>query len=388
MLCDYPIPDEFVLRSGGSVQPHLVPTPITNLVESLSRLGGIELEIIRFWKGTRQVIVHELTPHVRLHLLPAYPVTGMPVAFIPRILMARRYLSRLVPDLVHGVGTEVGYGLIAVWSGYPHLLTIHGILSLTHKVNRPVWYSVEHIGRWVEYFTLRRARNIIAISDFVETVLSDYLKVRFYKVSCAVNDRYYTVMKDMTGTEPLAIYLGRICPEKGLIDFIKALQIVDHMRIECRIIVIGKASGKLGKPYQAACEQQSSILKYVQVEFSGLLPDSEVVDSLSRATCLVLPSYDENFSMAIAESMATGTPAIGYRSGAISDRITNGIDGFLIEQGDIVCLAERIALLLTNKNLVIKMGRAARQKALAWHQDLAAEKTLEVYKTMVEGSEI
>ena len=40
--------------------------------------------------------------------------------------------------------------------------------------------------------------------------------------------------------------------------------------------------------------------------------------------------------MAVAESMALGTPAVAYASGATPERIDDGINGFLVPDGDVM----------------------------------------------------
>ena len=68
--------------------------------------------------------------------------------------------------------------------------------------------------------------------------------------------------------------------------------------------------------------------------------------------------------MAILEGMAYGLPVISTKVGAIPEVITDGVEGFLIEPGDVEALADRMVRLDTDSALRQRMGEAARARVM------------------------
>ena len=78
------------------------------------------------------------------------------------------------------------------------------------------------------------------------------------------------------------------------------------------------------------------------------------------AALSVVTSNAEGFSLSVMESMANNTPVVSYdiRYGP-SDMIEDGVNGFLIEKGDIGTLSERIIHMLKNPEETKNMGNEA-----------------------------
>ena len=89
---------------------------------------------------------------------------------------------------------------------------------------------------------------------------------------------------------------------------------------------------------------------------------------MSAADFLVLPSYREGFGSAIIEAAACGIPAIGSRIDGIIDAIDEGETGLLVEPRDINQLADAMRTLAINEQLRMKLGVAARVRALKCFQ--------------------
>lgn len=96
-----------------------------------------------------------------------------------------------------------------------------------------------------------------------------------------------------------------------------------------------------------------------RVIFEG--PSNAIVDHLQEADIFAFPSSVEGFGIALAEAMAVGLPAIGYRScGAVNELIIDGENGFLCDDG-VDDFANKLAMLIDNQALRIQMGEKARQ---------------------------
>jgi glycosyltransferase involved in cell wall biosynthesis len=95
-----------------------------------------------------------------------------------------------------------------------------------------------------------------------------------------------------------------------------------------------------------------------------------------------IPSYAGQGISAL-EAMATGKPVVGYKTGTI--RITDGIDGFLVQKGDVKGLAEKILLLVKDSSLRKIMGDNARSKVASLYDiKLCANRILGLYSSIIK----
>lgn len=86
----------------------------------------------------------------------------------------------------------------------------------------------------------------------------------------------------------------------------------------------------------------------------------QVPQRLRAADIFVFPSAYEGFGMALAEGMSIGLPAVGYKScSAVNELIKDGVTGLLCADG-VQPLAEALDKLMGDKELRVKMGKAAK----------------------------
>ena len=101
------------------------------------------------------------------------------------------------------------------------------------------------------------------------------------------------------------------------------------------------------------------------------LPDTHIIEYtdypekyFAIADILCLPSYREGFGTVVIEAAAMSVPTVGSNIYGLTDAIEDGVTGRLVCLHDIDQLAESLAVLLNDNLLRIKMGVAARQRAI------------------------
>lgn len=157
--------------------------------------------------------------------------------------------------------------------------------------------------------------------------------------------------------EPLLAHVSNFRPVKRPLDCIEILAAVLKKGIKTRLVMVGDGSERTNAEHRARC---LGILD--QCSFVGKQP--RIVDYLSVADVLLLPSEQESFGLAALEAMACEVPVISSRVGGIPEVVTDGETGFLSEVGDIPKMAADAAKLLTDEPLRREMGRKARQSAI------------------------
>lgn len=98
---------------------------------------------------------------------------------------------------------------------------------------------------------------------------------------------------------------------------------------------------------------------------------------LVQRASVYLCTSRETFGIGTLEAMACGIPVVGFRWGAQAEFIHHGVDGYLATPGDFDDLAKGIRWAFENRE---SAGNAAREKALAYTWDNAAEQYAELFK--------
>jgi glycosyltransferase involved in cell wall biosynthesis len=88
---------------------------------------------------------------------------------------------------------------------------------------------------------------------------------------------------------------------------------------------------------------------------------SNMADYYKQAKVLVLASGSEGFGMVINEAASFGVPTVYNYIPGLEDLVTNGKNGFVVEQDDISTMAEKLVIILTDKKVFTKLSAGATQ---------------------------
>lgn len=127
------------------------------------------------------------------------------------------------------------------------------------------------------------------------------------------------------------VWSGRITPEKGTHLAVAAARLA-----QCDLDIAGPISNRAYFDGEIAPYLDQSI------RYLGHLPHQQLTTVVGAArACLVTPCWDEPFGLVVAESLACGTPIIGFRAGAIPE-LTDARCAHLVSPGDVTALAAAI----------------------------------------------
>ena len=119
----------------------------------------------------------------------------------------------------------------------------------------------------------------------------------------------------------------------------------------------------------------------------ALVKVEEIKKEFSECSVFVFPSKEESFGIVLAEAEACGKPVVASNIGGIPYVVDDNKTGFLVEYGDVDTFAEKILILLNDKNLRNKMGRLGRGKAKQFSNKEIAKKYYELYKEVFDNEE-
>jgi len=177
--------------------------------------------------------------------------------------------------------------------------------------------------------------------------------------------------------EPLLVHVSNFRPVKRPVDCVEIFARVLAKGISTRLVMVGDGSERTNVEHRARC-----LGVYDKCVFVGKQP--RIVDYLSAADVLLLPSEQESFGLAALEAMACEVPVIASRVGGVPEVVTDGETGFLSEVGDVEKMAEDAARLLTDAKLRREMGKRARESALSrYRTDLIIPQYIEFYERVL-----
>jgi len=222
-------------------------------------------------------------------------------------------------------------------------------------------------------------------SDGVTTV-SNYLKQETIQVLGAKNDieviynfvncDKYKPLRDhplkkcfAPNNEKILIHVSNFRPVKRPSDVVEAFVRV-LKEIPAVLLMVGDGpersnSERLVRSYQIE----------EHVHFMG--KQDNIEEFIGISDLLLLPSETESFGLVALEAMACEVPVVASRVGGIPEVVTDGVDGCLMEPGNIVQMAQYALSILGDEQKRIGMGKSARENA---QQRFCSSKIIPAYE--------
>ena len=182
------------------------------------------------------------------------------------------------------------------------------------------------------------ANNIILYSEYLikEWQMEKYNSKILISHRHFINFDKFNIHKPFNKRKNFIGYIGRLSPEKGVLNLIKC---VEHLKnkTDFKFLIIGEGSLKWELDKFVNDENLKD-----NVNFLGWKSREEISECLNELKLLVLPSYTEGLPNVIIEAMACGTPVLATKVGGIPDLIQDGKTGFILDNNSPECISENI----------------------------------------------
>lgn len=304
-----------------------------------------------------------------------------------------RQLRKEKFDLIQGFGetyyvdvTMLGGGCERVWLLEAPVDAENPVMSFLKRLGKILRvHNLTHL--MIERKRCREGKNqkVIVSSEMVKKQLSHYYRLPDEKVVVIRNgvdlkkfhprnrDRFRREIREkyQLGEEMVILFVAHNFALKGLRFLLKALALLkDKGRFQ--LAVVGR--GKILK-YKNLAEKLGLGTKVV---FAG--PVQEMERYYGASDILVHPTLYDPFAGVCIEALASGLPVITTKHNGVSEIITDGQEGFIVDDPkNIELLAERIQQLL-NKERRRKFSRAARARAEEFSFEHTCQNLVQVYE--------
>jgi len=280
-----------------------------------------------------------------------------------------------IPDL----RPDLDFGLVATprYSEYPAALMQEGPLG---RWARCRLFLTEH--KYLAQGEIaHRADRSVPPSAYAARMLHDAYKVPDERLDVVHNGvprefLEYDHNPDAVEDGPL-VFFGRFAEHKGVDTLIDALNLLGEDAPPTRIIGRGVLEDDLRT-------QIARLGLDDRTSFHPWMTHHELGEALSDARMAVLPSREENFSLAILSALAVGTPTISTRVGGTPEIIDDGDTGLLVPPDDPNALADAIRRLQTNPADARRIGANGKSHVrthLTWA--VAAEQFEALYEQIL-----
>ncbi len=192
---------------------------------------------------------------------------------------------------------------------------------------------------------------------FVDLNLIDRKKTVLVNGSGVDTNEYYNT--DPQIEKVSFIIMARLLKSKGIIEYIKAAEIIKNKYTEAEFTILGSPGSG---PDAVDMNYVDQAVKKGVIDYPGRVED--VKSYIAQSSVYVLPSYyREGTPRSILEAMSMGKPIITTDNPGCRETVVDGKNGFMIPTKDHKILAEKMKYFIENREAIVKMGKESRKIA-------------------------
>ncbi|HYW65833.1 MAG TPA: N-acetyl-alpha-D-glucosaminyl L-malate synthase BshA [Candidatus Dormibacteraeota bacterium] len=235
----------------------------------------------------------------------------------------------------------------------PFITTLHGT-DITLVGNNPNFLPITR-------YSIEQSDGVTSISRYLlDRTLKDFgIKRPIEVIPNFVNcDLYHRAdnpgMRALWAPdgEPILMHLSNFRPVKRILDAVEIFAMV-RARMKAKLVMIGDG------PDRPAAEAMART-RGIEDDVIFLGKQNDVIAKLGLADLFLLPSRLESFGLAALEAMACEVPVIATNVGGIPEVVEHGVDGYLVEPGDVQQAGRYAIELLSRADRGREMGELAR----------------------------
>ncbi|MBN2537287.1 glycosyltransferase family 4 protein [candidate division WOR-3 bacterium] len=298
----------------------------------------------------------------------------IPTAWRPTRQIAR-YFARHRFDIVHIHGSLA-----------PSLPIVS--LRASHAINVFTFHA--EFGHSLPYIVLkplldpyfRMIHGLVAVSESARDSTARYFPGDYRIIPNAIaTDFFRPDAEPMPGLDdgrPSILFLGRIEPRKGLKYLLQALPQVVRRFPDARLVVVGAAP--FGNRYEDCLDPDVA----GHVLWTGAVPGEDRPRYYASCDVYCSPAIGrESFGIVLLEAMACARPVVASRIRGYRRVVEHDTDGLLVPPCDPDAIARAVCELLEDPARRERMGRAGREKALAYAWPGVAARVEEYYRELL-----
>ncbi len=282
------------------------------------------------------------------HRVPAVKFSiDLALNYLPARFILRREVRRIQPDVVHAWGAELIYPAALRDFKGPTIFSMQGSLTEYQRIgglpDNWIWRKmVASEPGYVNTATIVTAESPWAAERVRELKPDVDCRIVDYGVHPSFTEICWTPDPD----HPYALYVGGGGYRKGTDVLLESLELIKDRNWDL------KFAGDSG----LAAEVQAADLP--RTEYLGMLKWTELLEAMSKAWCVVVPTRCDTGPTVVKEARAVGLPVIGTIHGGLRDYIRHGETGWIVNPLNATRLSEAMEQTMSSRDNVLKLGGA------------------------------
>ena len=311
---------------------------------------GYDIHVISLGKGEYNgVKVHSLD--LEDNVMKGKSEKGK-VGYLKKIKKVKELINEIKPDILHAHYAS-SYGLLGALANYhPYIISVWGSDVYDFPIKSP-------IHKMIIKYNLKKADYILSTSNVMKKETEKYTNKEIKVTPFGVDiNKFYP---NKVESDEIIIGTIKTLEEKyGVQYLVKAFKQVkeENKDLDIKLRIGGKGSQE---------DYLKNLCRELNIEndvtFLGFVKPDDVIKEFQRFDISVFPSTldSESFGVAAVESEACGTPVIVSNVGGLMESTKPNETSLVVEKKSVEDLAEKLNILVRDKDLRIKMGKAARK---------------------------
>ena len=181
------------------------------------------------------------------------------------------------------------------------------------------------------HHAVRRASRLVTISNFVNEILKRDFGIDGVMIPCPVDtSKFYYIEKEKSDLPRVLCTATLIMERKRVPLLVKAFEMLIERVPGAILQLAGETTPEVTKKLLMTVNEKTR----ASIEIVDIISDEVLASFYRNATITVLPSLKEPFGMVTTESLASGTPVVGTRSGGTAEILRDPRIGVMFEPTD------------------------------------------------------
>ena len=299
----------------------------------------------------------------------------------------RKLYKRERPDVVHHVGMKtILWGTLAAKFSKVHgvVNAISGLGGFFAEDNKGLLSKV--LPKVLKFSHHRKNLLCIFQNDddwglYVKHGIIRHEQGRFIKGS-GVDLNQFCYTPEPTEGKIKVMLTARMIVEKGIFLLTEAAErLRQKYEDKVEFLLVGGLDDHPGAITQ---EQMEKVCDGKYIQWLGYRTD--ILDLLKQCHIMAFPSfYMEGLPKSLIEADAVGRPIITSNSVGCKETVIDGYNGYLIQPKDVDALTAKLDMLISDKELRVKMGKNARKYAEDYFSiEIVKERHLAIYNELIK----
>ena len=282
-----------------------------------------------------------------------------------KIKWFRSFVRRIKPDVIIPF-------MVAVYS-----ITIISILGLHIPIVASERIDPKHsssIKKLLRILLLPLVDYLVVQTESMKSYFPEFIRRKSSVIHNPVSEKVYEV--NGISKENRIVNIGKLHHQKNQRMLIEAFSEITNEFPQYKLYIYGEGPLRL---------QLENRIKALGLEEKVFMPGAvnNVIEEISKAKLFCLSSNYEGLSNAVIEAICVGLPVVSTSVSGTSDLVENGINGEVVEVGNVKGLAEAMRRVLCDNNKMKRYCEANKSKADYFRTGVITDQWEKVIKSIV-----